>query len=114
MDLPLGAMTCSAGGYEIRSYSFFDNGFNLRWCPNHIHSDFPFEMAAESNLGDFLELTDDMWQNDLSVEVDISKQKYGCFVTNILAARKLYIRPLDRDGMFTFSENRHELFIAIQ
>ena len=107
-------MTCSPGGYEVRSYSYFDNGFNIRWCPNKIYSDFPFDMTAQSNLFDFLDITDDMWYHDISYEADPNLQKYGCYVTNILSTRKLYIRPKQLEGMFTFSENRHELYIAVQ
>jgi hypothetical protein len=71
-------------------------------------------MTAQSNLFDFLDITDDMWYHDISYEADPNLQKYGCYVTNILSTRKLYIRPKQLEGMFTFSENRHELYIAVQ
>jgi hypothetical protein len=112
-NVPKGSMTCSPGGYEVKSNAYFDNGFNLRWCPNKIYSDFPFDMTAQSNMFDFLDITDDMWYHDISYEADPGLQKYGCYVTNILSSRVLYIRPRQLEGMMSFSENRHELYIVI-
>ena len=79
-------MTCSPGGYKVESYSYFDNGFNLQWCPTYLDRDSAFEMSAVSNLGDHITIDELTWRPDVT---DVE-----CLVANILGSRTLFIKPI--------------------
>jgi hypothetical protein len=89
----MGFMTCSPGGYKVESYSYFDNGFNLQWCPTHLDRDSAFKMSAVSNLGDEITIDELTWRPDVT--------DLNCLVANILGSRTLSIKPIEPSGMYT-------------
>ena len=86
-------MICSPEGYKIESYSNYDNGFNLQWCPTHQNRDSAFELSAVSNLGDDITIDELTWRLDLS--------NSNCYVANIISSRTLRIKPVKQSGMYS-------------